>query len=86
MPALELSVLFAGIALLALGSIGGSLLRILPATRRLRAQLAACPDRLELRYTIRETVAVWNDGTVVALPLRPRRARPVQPGALRAAA
>jgi hypothetical protein len=80
----EFAALFAVAALLILGGLAGSIHRALSLVKQLRADLAACPDRLELRYTITETVARWNDGTVV--PLRPRQARLVARPALRAAA
>jgi hypothetical protein len=79
----EFATLFALAALLASGSLVASLRGVLPMVRELKAELAACPDRLELRYTITETVVRWNDGTVVALPVRNRA--PARP-ALRAAA
>lgn len=83
MPAIELSALFALAALLILGGLAGSIYRAMPLFKQLKDDLAACPETLELRYTITETVVRWNDGTVVALPLRDRAfARP----GLRAAA
>ncbi len=41
-----------------------------PAFRAVREELAATPLTREMRFTITETVVSWNDGTVVALPLR----------------
>ncbi len=82
----EIAALFALAALLASGSLAASITRAAPLVKQLKAELAACPDKLEFRYTITETVAAWNDGTVVALPLRPRQARPLAQPAMRAAA
>jgi hypothetical protein len=84
MLAFEFAALFALAALLTAGSLAASLRGVLPMVKQLKAELAACPDKLELRYTITETVVRWNDGTVV--PLRPRQARLVPPPAARAAA
>ncbi len=83
MFAFEFAALFAVAALLAVGSLAGSLRKAWPMASQLKAELAACPDKLELRYTITETVVRWNDGTVVALPLR---TRPLAQPAMRAAA
>jgi hypothetical protein len=80
----EFAALFAVAALLILGGLAGSIHCALPLVRQLKAELAACPDTLELRYTITETVAAWNDGTVV--PLRPRQLRPARSPAMRVAA
>lgn len=59
-----------------------------PAFRAIRDELACAPLTREMRYTITETVVSWNDGTVVALPVRrPRLARPaLRPVLLREAA
>jgi hypothetical protein len=80
----EFATLFALTSLLAAGSLVASLRGALPLVKQLKAELAACPDKLELRYTITETVVRWNDGTVV--PLRPRQARLAPQPAARAAA
>jgi hypothetical protein len=79
----EFAALFTLAAVLASGSLVASLRGALPMVRQLKAGLAACPEKLELRCTITETVVRWNDGTVVALPLRSRA--PARP-AMRAAA
>ena len=79
----EFATLFALAALLIAGSLVASLRGVLPLAKQLQADFAACPDTLELRYTITETVARWNDGTVVALPLR---VRPLVQPAMRVAA
>jgi hypothetical protein len=84
MPMFDFAALFVLFALLTLGSLLASIHRALPMVKQLKAKLAACPDKLELRYTITETVARWNDGTVV--PLKPRQARLVPQPAVRAAA
>jgi hypothetical protein len=84
MPEFEFAGLFALIALLTSGAFAGSVHRALPLVKQLNAELAACPEKLEMRYTITETLAVWNDGTVV--PLRPRQVRLAPQPAARAAA
>jgi hypothetical protein len=80
----EFAALIALVTLLTLGSLIASIHRAVPLAKRLSIELAACPEKLEMRYTIIETVARWNDGTVVAL--RPRQSRPVPQPAARAAA
>lgn len=80
----EFAALFTLTALLAAGSLVASLHSAWPLVKQLKAERAACPDTLELRYTITETVVRWNDGTVV--PLRPRQVRSVPQPAARAAA
>jgi hypothetical protein len=84
MTGFEAGVLFFLAAALAVFDIARSLRRILQGTRAIRTRLDACPERLELRYRIVETVSTWNDGTVVPFPLKQRQPRP-EPG-LRAAA
>jgi hypothetical protein len=84
MPEFEFAALFALVVLLIAGAFAGLVHRALPLVKQLKAELAACPDKLEMRYTITETLAVWNDGTVV--PLRPRQARLAPQPAARAAA
>jgi hypothetical protein len=80
----EFAALFALTALLVAGSIAGTLRQTLPLIKGLQSELAACPETIELRFTITETVARWNDDTVV--PLRPRQPRPAQQPGVRAAA
>jgi hypothetical protein len=80
----EFAALFALAALLAAGTLVVSLRDIWPLAKQLKAELAACPDKLELRYAITETVVRWDDGTVV--PLKARQARLAPPPAMRAAA
>lgn len=41
-----------------------------PAFRAIQDELAATPATREMRFTITKTVVSWNDGTVVALPVR----------------
>jgi hypothetical protein len=84
MPEFEFAALFALAVLLASGLLAAMVLGAMPQIRRLKFDLAACPDKLEMRYTIVETVARWNDGTVVPLKLRQARLVP-QPGARAAA-
>lgn len=86
MTGFEASALFLLAALLICGVFAAALRQALPLARRLRAALADCPETLELRYTIRETVVGWNDGTVVVLPLRARSIPRARPVGLRAAA
>lgn len=82
----EFSALFVLAALLATGSLASTLCRALPLVRVIRAQFATTSEVRELGYTITETVARWNDGTVVALPVRMRSHRPRLSNGLRAAA
>lgn len=83
MSALALLVPFALIAVLALGSLVHTLRQILPAARRLRGELGRCTGRDAYSFRIATTVGSWDDGTVVALPLK---GRPVIRHGLRAAA
>ena len=84
MTLFELAALFALAVVLVLAALVAAVHRALPLAKRLKTELAACPDSLEMRYTITETVGRWNDGTVV--PLKPRQARLVPQPAMRAAA
>ncbi len=68
----EFSVLLILSALLAGGTIMQSLRTALPQIAGLRQALNACPDTLDLRFTVRQVVVSYNDGKVV--PLRPRAA------------
>ncbi len=74
----ELTLLMACSALLALGSLVHSVRSALPQVAALRQALRDCPETLEMRFTTRELVVQYNDGKVV--PLRPRAAinRPVR--------
>lgn len=81
-----LPLLFLAAALLAGGTIVAALRRALPQVAGLRAELAACSDRREVRFRVVETVVRVNDGKIVALPVRPRPVRPVLLPGLRAAA
>lgn len=50
----------------------------IPAFKAIREELATTPLTREMRFTVTETLVSWNDGTVVALPVRTARlARPV---------
>ena len=69
---LELSVLLALSALLAIGTLVNAARVALPQVKALRQALDDCDDRHELRFTITEIVVSHNDGKVV--PLRSRRA------------
>lgn len=84
MTGFEAGVLFFLAATLAVFDIARSLRRIVIGSQTMKARFDACPERLEVRYRIVETVSTWNDGTVVPFPLKPRQPRP-EPG-LRAAA
>ena len=68
----EFSVLLILSTLLAGGTIVQSLRTALPQIFGLRQALNACPEMLELRFTVREVVVSYHDGKVV--PLRPRAA------------
>lgn len=84
MTGFEAAVLFSLAGLLAISDIAGSLRRIYGRVGAIKAQLEACPQTLEMRYRITETVVAWNDGTVVEFPVRRVLPRPAD--ALRAAA
>lgn len=84
MTGFEAAVLFSLAAVLALCDIAGSLRRIYGRAGAIKAQLEACPQSLEMRYRITETVTAWNDGTVVEFPVRRSLPRPAH--GLRAAA
>jgi len=73
MLAVEFTALFTLSALVALGSIAGSILAALPRIAQLRQELAAMPETRELRFTITEVVVTHHDGKVVPLPLRKKR-------------
>lgn len=76
----EISVLLGVVMVVSLGLLAHMARVALPAFRAVREELAATPLTREMRFTITETVVSWNDGTVVALPVRqPRLARPSQP-------
>jgi hypothetical protein len=59
---------------------------LLPAMRGAQAALAECPAMREFRFRIVETQSRWNDGNVVALPLRSKALLPHPESGLRAAA
>lgn len=82
----EFSVLLAVSLVISLGALVQMVRAAVPAFKAVREELEATPLTREMRFTVTETVVSWNDGTVVALPVRqPRLARPsLQP--LRAAA
>lgn len=75
--------LFAVAGAVALLVIVTALRQAAPQIATLRRDLAACPDRLAVSARIFETVAAFDDGKVVRMPIRARLAR--QPD-LRAAA
>ncbi|NOU02326.1 MAG: hypothetical protein HOO94_01610 [Novosphingobium sp.] len=81
-----LPLLFLAAALLAVGTIAVALRRALPQVAGLRAEVAACSDRREVRFRVVETVVRVADGKVVALPVRPRPVRSVLLPGLRVAA
>jgi hypothetical protein len=84
----EIAVLMVVSALLVAGSLVHSLRSALPRVAALRQAAQAGPDRMELRWTVREIVVTPLDGKVV--PLRPVRAvtlpRPLHPALLNEAA
>jgi hypothetical protein len=61
-----LSLVFAG------GTVVHAVQAVLPQIAGLRQALEQCPEILEVRFTVRETVVRYDDGKVV--PLRPRAA------------
>ena len=71
MLTVELSVLFAFLALVGAGLLIHSLRTALPKVSAIRQALAECPEQREVRFTIREVVVRYNDGKVV--PLRQRK-------------
>lgn len=73
MLTVEFAVLFTIAALVSVGSIASSVASALPRVAQLRAELAACPELREMRFTITELVVSHHDGKVVALPLRKKR-------------
>lgn len=73
----EFSVLLAVSLVVSLGALVQMVRAAVPAFRAVREELEATPLTREMRFTVTETVVSWNDGTVVALPLRTARlARP----------
>jgi hypothetical protein len=73
----ETAVLWGVVMVVSLGLLAHMARVAMPAFRAVREELAATPLTREMRYTITETVVSWNDGTVVALPVRqPRLVRP----------
>ena len=81
----EFSLLLGIVALALGGSLVQQVRALVPQMIELRRDLAATPDLREMRYTLRDLIVSFDDGKVVALPLRPvRLVRPAQP--LRAAA
>jgi hypothetical protein len=75
-----ITLLFAFAALFAFGTIAHGLPRFGRHALALRGELAACPERREVRFQVIEL----RPSNVVALPFRPRAFR--QPEELRAAA
>ncbi len=76
---------FAVAAIITLGSIAATLRSALPRVAQLRAELAGCPEVQVYSFRVTEVIARWNDGTVVALPVRTQRL-PARQHGLRAAA
>lgn len=73
----EFSVLLAVSLIVSLGALIHMARLAVPAFKAVRDELEATPLTREMRFTVTETVVSWNDGTVVALPVRqPRLARP----------
>ena len=81
----EFSLLLGIVTLIAGGSLVQQVRALAPQMVELRAELAVSPELREMRYTLRDVIVSYDDGKVVALPLRPMRlVRTAQP--LRAAA
>lgn len=77
--AADFSLLLGVLLVVSLGLLAQMVRVALPRFAALKRELAECPATRELRFTVRETVVSWNDGTVIALPVRPARlARPAQ--------
>lgn len=73
----EISVLLGVVMVVSLGLLAHMARAAVPAFRAIREELTTTPLTREMRFAITETVVSWNDGTVVALPVRqPRLARP----------
>jgi len=73
----EIAVLLGVVMVVSLGLLAHMARVAVPAFRAVREELASTLLTREMRFTITETVVSWNDGTVVALPVRqPRLARP----------
>ena len=69
----EFSVLLAVSLVISLGALVQMVRAAVPAFKTVREELASTPLTRELRFTVTETVVSWNDGTVVALPVRTAR-------------
>ena len=73
----EIAVLLGVVMVVSLGFLAHMARLAVPAFKAVREELASTPLTREMRFTITETVVSWNDGTVVALPVRQARlARP----------
>ena len=70
MITIGLTALFALAAIVALGTLGFSIVAALPRIAAIKAALADCPPTRELRATIREIELNPKRGQVVALPVR----------------
>jgi hypothetical protein len=70
MLTIALTALFAFAGTFAVGAILSALHRALPQIAALRGALAAGDQRLQLRFRIVETVARFDDGKIVHLPVR----------------
>lgn len=66
----EFALLFALIAVVVVAPVVGQVRRLAPQIARLHAELAAPPQMRELRFTIREVVAVPLRAQIVAFPAR----------------
>ena len=65
--AADFSLLLGASLVVSLGLLAQMVRVALPRFAALKRELAECPATRELRFTVRETVVSWNDGTVVAL-------------------
>ena len=66
----EFALLFALLAVIVVAPVVGQVRRLAPQIAKLRAELAAPPQMRELRFTIREVIAVPVPAQVVAFPAR----------------
>ncbi|MGB7656163.1 MAG: hypothetical protein WBL74_11840 [Novosphingobium sp.] len=66
----EFALLFALMAVVVVAPVIGQVRRLAPQIAKLRAELAAPPQMRELRFTIREVIAVPVAAQIVAFPAR----------------
>jgi hypothetical protein len=66
----EFALLFVLLAAVVVAPVVGQLRRLAPQIAKLRAELAAPPQMRELRFTIREVIAVPVPAQIVTFPAR----------------